>query len=780
MNKWEEMQKKILLMVLIIFLCGILHCATISGFVSRADSGEPIQYVNVYIADTKIGCQTNKKGYYVLNLQQTGDFILTFSLVSYKKETVPITIKNLNDHLVINMQLVKSSVELSPVIVKGTKDESDGPIIQPSTLHQTRQDIQMVVAPMEADVFRAVLAVPGVVPISDFFAGLYVRGGSPDQNLILLDNTEVYNPHHFGGIFSTFNTDAVESIELIKGGYPAKYGGRMSSVLDVTERDGNRKFYEGVGRLSLISASATAEGPWKIDSQSGSFMASFRRTYLEMLKMIISDLPDYYFYDAHIKINWDIDTNNKLSFSGYYGKDVLSYDITPIMDLDWGNSILSAQWMHLFSPQLFSQFIISGSQYNNSIDEVSAEGMNIFQSKNYIRDLTVKGTLNWKPSNHHDIETGIELKFNDTDLKMGTTYQIAQNALPQAAITSLTSSAFTQDTWVINELWTLQPGLRVNWYKTLKEEPAPVPAASYFNLEPRISLKRNLDVGESIYLNFGVYHQYLSLLGLYINSPYDVWLPIDGSVKPGVSHHYILGYNRALSRYFQWDAELYYKTYNHLKEFNTNTFFNWNSETGTLSDAVNTGKGYSYGAELMLRNDWKGLKGYLGYSYSETKRKIDNVNIDPYTGEPQYFYPRYDRTHTVSLVENYNISQNTGWQIGNADMIVGMNFSYNSGQPSEIPERIFFDGENFQLMYSYQDRVRLPEYLRLDLSVHLQWNTFWGSIEPYLEIINVFNHKNVSFRFYDVQMNEDGTLKLVTRDGTQFPFLPFIGVNVRW
>jgi len=334
MNKWEEMQKKILLMMLIIFLCGILHCATISGFVSRADSGEPIQYVNVYIADTKIGCQTNKKGYYVLNLQQTGDFTLTFSLVSYKKETVPITIKSLNDHLVINMQLVKSSVELSPVIVKGTKDESDGPIIQPSTLHQTRQDIQMVVAPMEADVFRAVLAVPGVVPISDFFAGLYVRGGSPDQNLILLDNTEVYNPNHFGGIFSTFNTDAVESIELIKGGYPAKYGGRMSSVLDVTERDGNRKFYEGVGRLSLISASATAEGPWKIDSQSGSFMASFRRTYLEMLKMIISDLPDYYFYDAHIKINWDIDTNNKLNFSGYYGKDVLSYDITPIMDLD--------------------------------------------------------------------------------------------------------------------------------------------------------------------------------------------------------------------------------------------------------------------------------------------------------------------------------------------------------------------------------------------------------------------------------------------------------------
>ena len=345
-------------MVIMFLLCGLLQSATINGFVTEADSGEPIQYVNVYVSGTKIGCQTNKKGYYVITLQETGDFTLTFSLVSYKRETVPVTIKSLNDHLVINMQLTKTAIELSPVIVTGSKDENEGPVIQPSTLHQTRQDIQMVVAPLEADVFRAVLAVPGVVPISDFFAGLYVRGGSPDQNLILLDNTEVYNPNHFGGIFSTFNTDAVESIELMKGGYPAKYGGRMSSVLDVTERDGNRKYYEGVGRLSLISASATAEGPWKIGSQSGSVMASFRRTYLEMLKMIFSDLPDYYFYDGHIKFNWDIDTNNKLSVSGYFGKDVLSYDISPIMDLDGEIAFFCSMDASLFA-SAFSQFIIS-------------------------------------------------------------------------------------------------------------------------------------------------------------------------------------------------------------------------------------------------------------------------------------------------------------------------------------------------------------------------------------------------------------------------------------
>jgi len=758
-----------------------LPAATVSGFVTRADSGEPMQYVNVLVSGSKIGGQTNKNGYYVLNLNKTGSFKLEFSLVSYRKESKPFTIRSLDEDVVVNASLEKRSVELSKVVVTAEGEgEYEGPLIQASTIVRKREDIQMVVSPVEADVFRAVLTLPGVVPISDFFAGLYVRGGTPDQNLILLDEIDVYNPNHFGGIFSTFNTDAVESVELVKGGYPAKWGGRLSSVLDVTNRQGNRIHHQGVARLSLISSSTTLEGPLRMGNQSGSYMASIRRTYVELYKQVYPDLPDYYFYDGHLRLNWDLDQKNKLSLSAYFGKDDLSFDFGSVLATDWGNRTFTAQWVHLFSPQLFSQFIIGGSRFESNLGQTSEESVEIFRSDNSIDDLTAKGILSWKPDNRHEVETGYEIKYNDTDLEMDTSYQVEQNSLPNARISSLACSAFIQDNWKINPLWTFQPGLRGTLYQTLEIFPEQAPSATHFNLEPRLSIKRTLDVGESVYANFGVFHQYLTLLSMEINTPFDVWLPLDGSLDPGLSLHYIMGYENALNKYFQWDAEVYYKDFRNLLQYNMNTFFEWDNEAATLSDAVRLGEGYSYGAELLVRNDWKGLQGFLGYTFSQTKRKVDGVNLDPETGEAVPFYPLYDRSHSVSLVQNFNVSQNTGIQFLGADLKLGLNFSYNSGQPTDVPERIYYDGENFQLIYSYKDRLRLPAYVRLDLSFKLEWVTGWGSIEPYLEIINVFNRKNVSFRSYRLQLQEDYTLELESRDGTQFPLLPFVGMNVKW
>ncbi|MCB5247774.1 MAG: TonB-dependent receptor, partial [Candidatus Cloacimonetes bacterium] len=419
---------KRLLPLLLLLVAGKLFSATVSGFVTREDSGEPLQYVNVSVAGTRIGAQTNKQGYYVITLSQTGSFKLDFSLVSHQRESKNFTVRNLKDEITLNAQLTKGSVELSKIVVTAEGEASlDGPVIRTGTIHRGREDIQKVVATVEADVFRAVLTLPGVMPISDFFSGLYVRGGSPDQNLILLDDIDVYNPSHLGGLFSTFNTDAVENVELIKGGYPAKYGGRLSSVLDVTNRQGNRLSGHGVGRVSLISSSATLEGPWRVGSTGGSYMASFRRTYLELVKTIYDELPDYYFYDGHAGLNWDIDSRNKLNLSGYIGQDALSYDLGSILDVDWGNSTLSARWMHLFTPQLFSSFVIAGSQFSSGSSQTAVEegeeDETIFSSDNSIRDITAKGILNWKPSNNHEVETGFEVKFNDTALKMETSYQ---------------------------------------------------------------------------------------------------------------------------------------------------------------------------------------------------------------------------------------------------------------------------------------------------------------------------------------------------------------------
>ena len=763
-----------------LLLCASAFAATVSGFVTRSDSAEPMQYVNVVVAGTGIGGQTNRKGYYVITLPKPGRYTLQFSQISSLTKSVEFEVNDLSPDAVVNVSLEKSSVELSKVVVSATAEATyEGPQIRTGTIHRGSEDIQSVVSPVEADIFRAVLTLPGVAPISDFSSGLYVRGGSPDQNLILLDDIDVYNPNHFGGIFSTFNTDAVESVELIKGGYPAKYGGRMSSVLDVLNRQGNRVHHQGVARWSLISSSATLEGPWKIGSQKGSYMGSIRRTYVELLKAFYDELPDYYFYDGHFKLNWDLGDKDKLSFSTYFGRDDLSFDYGPVLDLAWGNKTFTTQWVYLFSPRLFSQFVLAGSEFTNNFSQNTKEGETTVERKNGIHDLTAKALLSWKPNNRHLLDGGLELKWNNTWLKMGTSYQFQQNALPDVEVSSLTAAAFLQEVWEIDGYWTLQPGLRANLYHTLSVRPSQAPDAAYVNLEPRLSLRRRLREGESVYLNYGLYHQYLTLMSMEISTPMDVWIPLDGSLDPGLSAHYILGYKRELSRFFNFDLETYYKSYNNLLQYNVATEFSWSNDTGTLADVFHVGKGHTYGVDLMLRNDWRGLQGFIGYTLSQTRRKMEGTNINPATGQSEYFYPRYDRTHAISLVETFNVSQNSGFQVFGADLKLGVNFSYNTGQPTSLPERIYFDGEEFQIIYSYSDKERLPAYIRLDLSTKYEWITKWGSIEPYLEVINVFNRKNIGSRSYFLTLEEDGLL-LKHNNSTQFPFLPFVGINVQW
>jgi len=760
-----------------------LSAATVSGFVTRAESAEPLQYANVRIAETRVGMQTNKKGYYVLNINRPGSYTLEVSMIGFTTQRIPFRITSEDENLTLNVKLDKTGVELQRIVVTGEAEEDNiynPPQIRIGTIRQNTQDIQRVVAVGEADVFRSVLALPGVTPISDFSAGLYVRGGSPDQNLILLDDIDVYNPNRFGGVFSTFNPDAVENVELIKGGYPAKYGGRLSAVLDVTNRQGNRNFHQGVARLSVISTSATVEGPWNLGSQSGSYMASYRRSYLELMQQFI-DLPDYYFYDGHVKLNWDLDNRNKFSASTYFSRDNLAFDFGSRLKLDWGNQTFSTQWVHLFNPTLFSHFIIAGSRYESNVAVSSDELTNSFSRHNGIDDLSVKGMLSWKPNNSHQIDFGYDIKWNRTTLLMDTDSQYDPNALPDVDVTSLLSAAYIQDVWDINDLWTLQPGLRLSWYRTLTMNLPSAPDASFLNLEPRISLRRKLDIAENVYFNYGRFYQYLTMMSMGISTPFDVWFPLDGSLKPGLSDHYTLGYKNELSHYFGFNVELYYKTYRNLLEFNTDTRFTWDNANGQLKDTFHSGKGYTVGADFMLRNDWKGLEGFIGYTISKTRRKIANTNLDPETMEPRYFYPKYDRSHQINIIETFNVTENTGRQFLGGDLKLGLSLTYTTGQPNQKPERIYFDGDYFQIIYSYSDRERLPDYLRLDLSTKLEFFNSWGSIEPYFEIVNVLDRKNVSFRNYYISPDlNTGELTLNSEDSTQFPFLPFIGVNVKW
>ncbi len=775
----------IVLFAMLLATGSLMQAATISGFLSRKDSGEPLQYVNVRITETKAGSQTNKKGYYVINITSPGTYTLVASMISYLKFSQSITVKSATENVALDIALEKSSIEMNKVTVtakQNDNDEVNTPHIKVSTITQSTEDILNTVSVAEADVFRSILTLPGVTPISDFSSGLYVRGGSPDQNLILIDDIDVYNPNHFGGIFSTFNTDAVESVELIKGGYPAKYGGRLSSVLDVTNRQGNRNYHQGVARLSLISASATVEGPWEINSEKGSYMASFRRTYLDILKKAF-DLPDYYFYDGHWKLNWDIGNKDKVSTSMYFGKDNLDMDIGDKMHIDWGNTTFSSQWVHIYNPTLFSHFVLAGSNFVSNLEQVSVKDTvktKVFDRMNSIDDVTAKQMFSWKANNNHQVDFGLELKWNQVKLLVDTSYQIDANTLPDIKLSALTSGVYVQDIWDIDEFWTFQPGLRLSNYNSLDINLPACKDASFLRLEPRVSLRRKLDVAENVYVNYGRYYQYLTLMSMGVSTPFDLWFPLDGSLNPSMSDHFILGYKNQLSPYLNFDLELYYKTYNDILEYNLATDYTWDNQTGQLKDTFHVGKGYTYGFDTLLRTDWQGIEGFIGYTFGKTQRKMEGMNINPQTDEPEYFYPKYDKTHQLNIVETYNLTENTGKQLWGGDVKIGMNYSYSTGQPTEKPEGVFFDGDQFQILYSYKDRVRLPAYNRLDISVKNEWTKSWGTIEPYFEIINVLNHKNVGGRDYYIVYNDEGNAVLKKSDSGQFPLVPFIGVNVKW
>jgi outer membrane receptor protein involved in Fe transport len=766
--------------IALLIFASVCQAATISGFVTDKASGEPLLYAMIGVKNTDLGVVSNKKGYYILNNVPTGDVEVTVRKIGYRKFTTTVHIDNAREQELLNVELEEQAVVLDGIKVSGDRKhpEINTREIQVSSTSLQTSDLKEVISFAEADVFHSLMALPGVAPISDFSSGLYVRGGSADQNLILIDGIDVYNPSHFGGLFSTFNTDAVKDVELLKGGFPAQYGGRLSSVLDVTNKDGNRKQFKGVARLSAISTSATLETPWKIGKQSGSAMASFRRTYLELVKSVIDTDIDYYFYDGHAKVNWDYSPRDKFSFSTYFGKDVLGMNVGMDMDISWGNETFSAQWTHVFNSQLFSHFLFAGSHFNSTMNGDSDSG-EYFKRLNDIYDNSMKGSMTWQPVEEHMIDYGFDVKFNDVTYKVETNTNVDPGTLPNIEVSSATSAVYVQDSWDLDAFWTVQPGLRFTWNNSESDYLEGHPTADNTNLEPRISVRRKLTPRSNVYVSYGRYHQYLSQLSADESSPLDLWFPIDKSVEPGRADHYIFGYKSEWFGQLGFELEGYYKDYRNLQEYKIETEYEWDNSQ-FLGDVLNMGRGYAYGADLLLRNDWNGMSGFIGYAYGVTKRKINRLNINPENGNEQYYYPRYDRTHQMNIIETYKYSEYTGRKFLGSDLSVNVSYSYMTGQPTSKPEEVYYDGENLQFFYSYRDRERLPAYSRLDLSINTKWYFKHWSLEPYLQFINVFNHKNVWYREYIPHIDENQNITIEKKDVGQFPFIPLIGFNAEW
>jgi len=347
-------------------------------------------------------------------------------------------------------------------------------------------------------------------------------------------------------------------------------------------------------------------------------------------------------------------------------------------------------------------------------------------------------------------------------------------------VNSWTASLFIQDSWEFLADWTLQPGLRITNFSAESPNLPASPEANYFRISPRLSLRLRTGELSNISFSFGRYHQYLSSLNTGESSPIELWFPLDGSVEPGESDHFILGYKTQLGENLAIDVETYYKSYKNLLEFRIETDEEWNNETGKLADIYNMGPGYSYGADLMLRTDWKGIEGFIGYSLGFTRRKLENVNIDPETGEEQEYYPRYDRTHQINIVENFNITELTGKTFLGSEINIGTTFSYATGQPSAEPEQFIYNDGSFDILYSYADRLRLPNYSRFDVNFRFKKYYSRLSLEYYVQIINILNFENIQSRSYSYELTDDDEIDVEEDEMTMFPLIPFIGFNLEW
>ena len=732
----------LLLFPLLLLLPCSVEAATVAGFVYDAENGEALPYANVFFRNAPWGDMANRKGYYVIPALPAGEYEIVFGYMGYRQEVRTITLAE-NEEMTISVELQPQAIQMATVEVNETASDL---ALETGKLYLATRDLTHMPAPVEADVFRAVQMLPGVSTLSDYSSGLYVRGGSADQNLILLDDMDVYNPDHLFGFFSTFNVDAVKTVELQKGGFPAQHGGRLSSVLDVQNRDGNRREIEGVARLSLISASATVEGPWK----RGSWMVSGRQTFIEQLARLSDiDLP-YEFYDLHAKGNYDFAENDRSSVSYYRGRDRLDWNQENLdILLEWGNDTWSTQWTHLFSSRVFSHLLIGGSRFQ-TIAEVEFDDFKV-STENKITDVCAKWGLSYRPNRSHLIDFGAEVKA----LNFSYVDRIGKESGSELKYDGVYGALYAQDEWMLSPIWSAEAGLRLNYYTE----------GEYFRLSPRLSLRRQIREYVSAHARYGRYSQFLNLVAFEGASFASMWFPVDKTLDPGIADHYILGVEFGPYRHISLSIEGYYKPYDNVVEFSEEYQRSLGDNDPDMCRLFNSGTGEAYGVDVHLRNQVSRFTGWIGYAYGYSRRTIKDYNFG------REYAPTYDRRHQVYVVQDISVGYG---------LSLNAIFRYGSGQPVTLASGRYtihdITGREYETpLYGDINTGRLPSYHRLDLGISKRKRVAGMDMEFGLQVINAYNRKNVYIREYDMEKNP-----AEYRDVTMLPILPTISVSARF
>lgn len=782
-----------LILILLIFILPVnaqkSDHFTISGYVRESVSGESLIGVNIYLPDHEIGTVTNTYGFYSLTLPASDSIVLAFSYVGFTTEHIK---RSLLKNFELNVSL-KPNIILNEVMITANREKQSEAVRMSSIKLQPAQIKDVPTLLGEKDVLKVLQLMPGVQKGSEGSSGLYVRGGGPDQNLIILDDAIVYNASHLFGFFSLFNADALKSVELTKGGFPARYGGRLSSVLDMNMKEGNKEEWHGEGGIGLISARTTLEGP--LIKGKSSVLLSGRRTFIDLFELPFSKsgLPHYYFHDFNAKINYDFGRNNKLYISGYFGRDkygssTSTEKYTEKSGYNWGNSTATLRWNHLFSGKLFSNTSLIYSRYNFNINDkyydIRADANYYAEYNSGIQDFSLKYDIDFIPNPKHWIKAGIISiyhRFNPYAF-VENDEMYNKNIRENTNEYGIESGLYVEDTWKLFPDLKINAGVRINNFITEEKK--------YLFPEPRIAAAWHLKNDIALKGSFAIMHQYVHLLSnTGVGLPTDLWVPTSGYLKPQESRQFALGFVKDFEKKnFSFSLETYYKTMNNVLAYKEGSSFIILNDVGTAAqqnwqEKVTVGRSWSYGMELLLQKNTGKLTGWVGYTLSWTPMQFDSLNFG------KRFYSRYDRRHDVSLVAAYKLNNRitlTGtWVYGTGNAITLPSATYyawsdfNALGSRGRNSNIFGYSGSLGFDYNQKNNFRMAPYHRLDLGIQFKKEKKWGERTWEISVYNVYNRMNPYYYYLGYEIRNEKTYGVI-KQVTLFPCIPSFSYNIKF
>ena len=775
---------------------------TISGYVMDAASKETLIGATVFDKNSGKGCATNNYGFYTLTLNQ-GEVDLQVSYVGYTQQNKALDLK---ENLSLNFML-ETNTTLDEVVVEGTRALMNARSPQMSVVELPVQQIKSIPTLFgEADVLKAIQLLPGVQNGSEGSAGMYVRGGGPDENLLLLDGVPVYNVNHMMGFFSVFNPDALKNVTLYKGSFPAHFGGRLSSVVDVRMKEGDMQQYHGNVSVGLISSKLNFEGPIVKDKLS--FNLSFRRTYGDLLikpalwiaRRTEDDMTKlkagYYFYDFNGKLNWKISDKDRLYLSFYSGDDAIyfgvkyrdyAYDDTQYTDnmglnWKWGNKVSALRWNHVMSQQLFMDASINYTQYRHNLGmEIKEEASYLnYQNvvfnaynmayKSGINDLTAKVDFDYTPLPNHEIRFGGSYTYHQfrpevQSLKITSGEFNVDTIVGSSNVFAHETALYAEDNMTLGDIFRVNAGLH---YSTFTVE-----GKTYQSVQPRLSTSVMLASNLSLKAGYAYMTQYVHLLSnSSLSLPTDLWVPVTKNIVPMNAHQVSLGAFYELPRLFDISLEGYYKTMDNLVEYKDGASFFGSSET--WENKVCLGKGWAYGVEFLVQRSFGKTTGWVGYTWAHAKRQFDREGMT--INEGKVFPAKYDRRHDLSITVQHKFSDRFD---------LSGTWVFSSGNCGTLGTQIYEGLPDWdyipQIQALERNNFRMGNYHRLDVSMNFHKQKKHGVRTWNLSVYNAYNHNNPFLVYTSYGFDENTHQeKKVLMQASLFPIIPSVSYSFKF